>query len=203
MRIKYVACSTLLLVLGCAQVPPNTPGAGIGETYTPVIDMQGVDSYRYSTDLDACRAYARQIDAARAEQQGMLAGMLAGAMVGALVGGNQHYTEQGALAGGFSGMGAAGVKARTKQEVVLANCMAGRGYRVLEGATQPTATNVSSPYVGATAAPVANVEVPVPAPAPVSTSTSGAGRAVAPTRIRVTPAPAKPLPGEVTCQGCQ
>lgn len=135
-----------LALSGCASAPPNTPGAGTGDTYTPFVDVHGVDPSRYSSDLESCRSYARQIDPNKKAMEGMLGGIILGAMIGAAMGGSGYHAEQGALAGGGAGIGAAGGKAIVKQETILANCMAGRGYRVLEGATQPTNMAVASPY---------------------------------------------------------
>ena len=131
---------------GCATAPANTPGAGTGDTYTPFVDLQGVDPTRYSSDLDSCRSYARQIDPNKKAMEGMLGGIILGAMIGAAVGGSRYHAEHAAMAGGTAGVGAGGAKAIVKQETILANCMAGRGYRVLEGATQPTNMAVASPY---------------------------------------------------------
>lgn len=140
------ALVSVALLAGCQTVPPNTPGAGSGDTYTPFVDMQGVDPARYSSDLAGCRSYAQQIDPNKKAMEGMLAGILVGALVGAAVGGNRYTAEQGALAGGGAGGAAAGGRAVLKQETVIANCLAGRGYRVLAGATVPTNTAAPSPY---------------------------------------------------------
>ncbi len=130
----------------CQTAPPNTPGAGSGDAYTPVVDMQGLDMQRYATDLDGCRAYARQINPNKMAMESMLGGIIVGALVGAAVGGNRNFAQQGALAGGGAGVAAGGARGVVKQETIMANCMAGRGYRVLD-ATVPTNTVVASPYV--------------------------------------------------------
>lgn len=152
MKTLIASVTALAVLVGCTTAPPNTPGAGTGDTYTPFIDLAGVDQDRYASDLAGCRAYAQQIDPNKKALEGMLGGILIGAMIGAAAGGNTRYAEQGALAGGSAGVTAAGAKAVVKQETILANCMAGRGYRVLEGATQPTNTAVPSPYGGSTQA---------------------------------------------------
>jgi len=140
------AIVSLAMLAGCQTAPPNTPGAGSGDTYTPFVDMQGVDPARYSSDLSGCRSYAQQIDPNKKAMEGMFAGILVGALVGAAVGGNRYTAEQGALAGGGSGLAAAGGRAVLKQETIIANCLAGRGYRVLAGATVPTNMAAPSPY---------------------------------------------------------
>ena len=133
-----------VLVAGCAA--PNTPGAGSGKTYTPVIDMDGVNQARYVDDLAACRQYASQIDDGKAT----LVGAVVGAALGAALAGS--YGLHGSNASGvvntgaISGMGASGGRAVLTQEQVMRNCMAGRGYRVLDGAAQPIV--IQSPSMG-------------------------------------------------------
>lgn len=145
MKKGFIASIVALSMAGC-QHTPNTQGAGYGETYTPVVDMQGVDMVRYDADLDACRANAKKVDASGQAMAGMIAGMLVGAAVGAAVGGRGTYAETGAIAGGGAGLGRSANKAAVKQETIIANCLAGRGYRVLEGATIPPNPYVASPY---------------------------------------------------------
>jgi len=136
-----------LAATGCATAPPNTPGAGRGDTYTPVVDTGGLDMGRYSADLDSCRNYARSIDAQNAELGGMIAGILVGALIGAAYRGNSRTINDSALIGGGAALATAGNRARNKQETITANCLAQRGYRVLDGvATVATATVASSPY---------------------------------------------------------
>lgn len=142
---KLIAAAVVVSMTGC-QHAPNTQGAGYGETYTPVVDMQGVDLGRYDADLDACRANAKKVDASGQAMAGMIAGMLVGAAVGAAIGGRGTYAETGAIAGGGAGLGRSANKAAVKQETIIANCLAGRGYRVLEGATIPPNPYVASPY---------------------------------------------------------
>jgi outer membrane lipoprotein SlyB len=145
MKKGFIASIVALSMAGC-QHTPNTQGAGYGETYTPVVDMQGVDMSRYDADLDACRANAKKVDASGQAMAGMIAGMLVGAAVGAAVGGRGSYAETGAMYGGGAGLGHSANKAAVKQETIIANCLAGRGYRVLEGATIPPKPYVASPY---------------------------------------------------------
>lgn len=145
MKKGFIASIVALSMVGC-QHTPNTQGAGYGETYTPVVDMQGVDLAKYDADLDACRANAKKVDASGHAMAGMIAGMLVGAAVGAAVGGRGTYAETGAIAGGGAGLGRSANKAAVKQETIIANCLAGRGYRVLEGATIPPNPYVASPY---------------------------------------------------------
>lgn len=177
MKALAVPAITLVALCGCAPMPPNTPGAGVGATYTPVIDTTGVNVSRYHSDLQACRSFSRQIDVSAAEMNGLIAGILYGAATGAAVGQNRRSMDYGARVGGSAGIGRAGSRAVNKQEIIMANCMASRGYRVLEGATIPAAANVPSPYLQADAAPqpvatpvlVAAPPQPIATPLPVAT----------------------------------
>lgn len=164
------------VLLGCAHAP-NAPGAGYGDSYTPLVDTQGLDMARYSADLDSCRGLAKQINASQQEMQGMLAGALIGAALGASLGGGSRFNQQMAVAGGGGGLAGAGNRARGKQENVLANCMAGRGYRVLD-VNVATNVNAPSPYVPAAAStPVTSAAqsqaTPLASPPPVSANYYG------------------------------
>lgn len=161
---KTIIAVVAIAMAGCATAPPGTPGAGSGDTYTPFIDMQGLDSNRYASDLAGCRSYAQQIDPNKQAMAGMIGGIFIGALIGGAIGGNRYSAEQGALAGGGAGSLGAGGRAIVKQETVIANCMAGRGYRVLEGATIATNVSAPSPYVNSMA-PAAGPSAYVPAQA--------------------------------------
>ena len=121
------------VLAGCANPPPNTPGAGVGNSYTPVIDMGGVDLRRYATDLDECRRYASSINANDAALSGAVGGAILMGVLSAALGGNSHMNSQAATAGGFAGLTGNTARAMNKQEAITGNCMAMRGYRVLDG----------------------------------------------------------------------
>lgn len=167
---KLIAIATAITMAGCAVAPPNTPGAGSGDTYTPFIDMQGLDKARYLNDLAGCRSYAQQIDPGKQAMAGMIGGILLGALVGAAIGRNRHTVEHGALAGGGAGVAGGGARAVVKQETIVANCMAGRGYRVLEGATVLTNTSAPSPYNNAAAFPPPAAAMQMQSRPPVQTT---------------------------------
>ena len=147
-----------LTLTGCQTNPPNTQGAGYGETYTPVIDMDGVNQVRYASDLSGCRMNVKKVDANAEAMGGMIAGILIGAAVGASFGGGR-FVQDTAVAGGGAGLGRSANKAAVKQETIMANCMAGRGYRVLEGATVAMNVYAPSPY----GAPNTTENSPLPA----------------------------------------
>lgn len=147
--------------------PPNTPGAGAGAEYTPIIDMQGVDPGRYSSDLDACRGYARSVDVGAATINGAIEGAILGGLFSAALGGNHRTNMQSANASGLVAGTRQGERAVGKQERVVINCMAGRGYRPLDAAgvtvvSYPAGSAV--PMNAGTALPVPVVTGPVERP---------------------------------------
>lgn len=129
---KTATAVVAAMLTGCAS-PPNTPGAGVGKDYTPIIDLRGVDGGRYLNDLDGCRNSAGMIDAQRQELMGLIGGALIGAAYGASISNNRQVIGAGANSGALSGSLHAGANARTRQAVVMGNCMASRGYRVIDG----------------------------------------------------------------------
>lgn len=147
MRPIIVALS--VAIAGCASAPPNTPGAGVGKSYTPVIDLQGVDGTRYMNDLTACRDYSASIDANKEAMMGIIGGALLGAAIGASFSNDKSVIDAGMTSGAWAGGGASGGKAIGRQERIIANCMAGRGYRVVDGtatvAVGQPATPLSAP----------------------------------------------------------
>lgn len=168
LRVGLVAIAAALA--GCAT--KNTPGAGYGADYTPVIDMQGVDQSAYAADMAACRQMARTIDANQQSMEGAIAGAFIGALVSGALGGGRQTTMDSANVGAMSGMGRAGSDALAGQRRIVINCMVGRGYRALEvtpglgayrQATNATAL-VGSPSpqsVGSATAPTARTQVPI------------------------------------------
>ena len=93
-----------------------------------IIDPAGVNMAVYQQDLRGCRQIAEQVD----NKGG--AGAIGGAIVGALIGaaiGNSDTAQKLAAVGAVSG-GAKGAKnSKREKDLVVKNCMRGRGYRVL------------------------------------------------------------------------
>lgn len=139
---------------GCATRPPGTPGYGFGANYTPVIDLAGVNMSRYSTDLDACREYAKSIDSTDAAVSGAIVGALIGAAISARYGVQGRANTDNAIYGASAGGAAASGRALNTQQRIITNCMAGRGYRTLD-APYAVITGGNSPYAPAAVAPVA------------------------------------------------
>lgn len=134
------------LMAGCAA-PPNTPGYGRGENYTPIVDMQGVDPTRYQADLNDCRRYAGIIDRNANAWGGALAGVIIGGVLAAALGGDSRTIDQSASLGGLAGMSRAENTSAATQQRVLINCMAGRGYKTLDGTVAPVIVQQNqSPY---------------------------------------------------------
>ena len=107
----------------------------VGCAYQPVVDMKGVDSAKYETDLAECRAYADQqspaAEAVGGAVAGAVAGAILGAVVGALVGDPGGGAALGAATGGTSAAMAGGAGGIEGQMQIIRNCMSGRGYSVL------------------------------------------------------------------------
>jgi outer membrane lipoprotein SlyB len=122
--IKIVAVGAACALLGaCAS------------TYRPVIDTRGVDPAAYERDLEACRAYAAEVDPAGSGIAGAAVGAGAGAVLGAVVGAFFRAPALGAAfgasVGGVEGAGTGAASGVRRQVGIIDRCLAGRGYRVL------------------------------------------------------------------------
>lgn len=180
MRLIPTVIALSMVASGCATAPPNTPGAGSGQTYTPVIDMQGVDHARYSQDLNDCRGYSRAVDSQAAGMQGAIGGAILLGVLSAALGGNGQMNSQAATAGGFAGLVGNEGRALGKQERIITNCMAMRGYRTLDGAM--AMPGMQAPQAAPTTATQATTSTQTPAPPSYYTSQlQAAGPAPAPT----------------------
>ena len=109
--------------------------ASSGVNHTPIID--GPKTAQYEADLNECRTLVKQGGLVDDDAK---TGIAVGAAFGALSGAsNRRYSRRrsgnnvlasaivGALIGGVAGT----YNGHKKEEYVLLNCMAGRGYRVL------------------------------------------------------------------------
>lgn len=116
--------------IAAMDLPPPDPIAARGVGYRPVVDMKGVDTALYETDLVDCQRYALQVVG---PGTGAAAGAALGYGIGYLVGrayGVENRSSIGrttAITGAVSG-GAGGV---VSEQAVVNRCIAGRGYRVL------------------------------------------------------------------------
>ena len=116
------------VTVGCATQPEQVPGSG-----GIVIDTAGVDMRQYQVDLAQCNgmAVAARNDQGRRGVTRAAGGALLGGALGAIVGDTGRAAAAGAgagaLLGGVSGVGSANAEAN----VIVRNCLRGRGYRVL------------------------------------------------------------------------
>lgn len=101
-------------------------------SYAPLVDTAGVDEHAFSCDLRDCQDYAATVRTGQNAVGGAVLGALIGAAIGVLIGDNGDSARFGAKIGAADGAlrGAAGSMA-AKMNIVR-NCMAGRGYRVLQ-----------------------------------------------------------------------
>lgn len=95
-----------------------------------IIDRDGVDMAQYQRDLDACNAYAEEVDSGKKVAGGAVGGALVGAAIGAIIG-DSKTAARGAGVGGVSGAARGGGRAANEKSRVVKNCLRGRGYQVL------------------------------------------------------------------------
>lgn len=103
----------------CAPVP-----------YRPVIDT-GTPIGDYEQDLAACTQLAEQRPVGNSAAGGAVAGAVFGALLGAAFGLRGANLGQVAAGGAVSGGAQGAGVAVAQQRGIIANCMAGRGYRVV------------------------------------------------------------------------
>jgi hypothetical protein len=125
--MKKISCLILFIFLtvsGCAG-------------YRPIVDMQGVDGSQYEMDLAQCQQYAEQVSPGKSAVLGAAAVAAGSAVLGgvaALVFGLDVGDVMGgaaALGGTVGAMEGAAAGGRSQVDIIR-NCMAGRGYRVLQ-----------------------------------------------------------------------
>lgn len=111
----------LLTVAACADV---------GANYQPIVD--GPVSPNYNADLAQCQALARQqgtVDANTARSAAIGAAGVAGTK--AIIDDSASDLGRAAVAGALVGAGASAISNTQKQQVIIRNCMRGRGYNVV------------------------------------------------------------------------
>lgn len=121
LQILATVTAMALVLAGCART-----------NYQPVIDFGSspAGSSRYPVDLAECQDLAAQRDPANAAAGTAIAGALLGAALGAVVGGGRG-AAYGAGIGGIAGGASGGSAGLANQRQIVANCLAGRGYRVV------------------------------------------------------------------------
>ena len=127
MKIKLWIVAATALLAGCAA-----------DQYRPVVDPVSIhDSRQYEVDLGDCQAYAHRIDPGASAAQNAVAGAILGALIGVAIGDRGSYARYGATVGAANGATAGAANAQLTQVRIIQNCMAGRGYVVLDGAGVP------------------------------------------------------------------
>ena len=96
----------------------------------PIVDMKGVNSSAYQTDLAECHEYAKEVEAGKQVAIGAVAGAAVGGLMGASVG-NGEAARRSAGAGATYGGARSGVRALHESNKVVRNCLRNRGYKVL------------------------------------------------------------------------
>ena len=118
MRIVFSVMFFMLLA-GCAVQP-----------YRPIVDS-GTRIGDYDADLDQCKQIASQVQPANTAVGGAVAGAVLGALLATAVGlrGSDvgHVAAWGAASGGVQGLAVGSIE----WQRVVNQCMAGRGYNVL------------------------------------------------------------------------
>ncbi len=95
-----------------------------------IIDTQGVDMHRYNADLADCRHYAEQVPTGQRTTTASVGGAIVGGVLGAVVG-NSDTAAKSAGVGAVTGALGGYSDGRHEKQQVVRNCLAGRGYRVL------------------------------------------------------------------------
>jgi len=130
-----VTIAALTLLSGCAT------------NYSPMIDPNSIRDYgEYRANLAECNRYANQIDVGENATGGAIIGALFGAAIGAAAGDRQAYARFGAVVGAIQGAATAGGGAAMTKAQIVRNCLAGRGYVVLDGpVTVPIGVTATQP----------------------------------------------------------
>jgi len=131
--------------------------------------MQGVDQGRYQGDLAACRQYAGSVNVQQEQMNAAIGSAIFSAAIMAIAGGSARQIDRSASIGGLSGMTRQGNRALSKQEVILGNCLAARGYRVLDGTANVSFVQGAAPMQAAGSAAPVGAAGPMP-PQPQASS---------------------------------
>jgi len=114
----------IFFLTSCATTSDGLPSTRV------ITDTQGVEIQKYNQDLYACRQYAAQVNVGSDALAGLVAGAIFGAAIGAAIG-NSDTAERGASVGAVSGVTEGASDALSEQDMVIKNCLIGRGYKVL------------------------------------------------------------------------
>ncbi len=93
-----------------------------------IVDMKGVDEAQYQADLLECQEYVEQVKPQAGEKAA--GGAIGGALIGAALG-DHNTAKRFAGVGAVSGAGKGAEATQKEKKQVVRNCLAGRGYNVL------------------------------------------------------------------------
>ncbi|MDG2175519.1 MAG: YMGG-like glycine zipper-containing protein [Gammaproteobacteria bacterium] len=123
--MKYLGLSICLfcLLTSCRQVDEITGNR-------PIVDTKGINPEVYEADLQDCYIFADEVQAERKILTGAATGAVVGGVIGAAAG-NSETAKRGAGVGAASGALSGTSGAMQERQRVVRNCLAGRGYLVL------------------------------------------------------------------------
>lgn len=144
MRIFALAVASSFALTACATGQGYNDDGGRGQIAAAYYDIPDIDNQQMingqpvnpaqlETDKNQCASNVA-IRPQQAAVNGALTGALLGAALGAALGGRNagYWAGREAVRGAVVGGVSSGVNASVTQHVALGNCMAGRGYRVLD-----------------------------------------------------------------------
>lgn len=123
MKIFIVTAGLVMLLASCRQVDEITGNR-------PIVDTKGVDMEAYEADLEDCYVFADQVQTGNKVLTGAATGAVVGGVIGAAAG-NSDTAKRGAGVGAASGTLSGTGGAMAERQQVVRNCLAGRGYLVL------------------------------------------------------------------------
>jgi outer membrane lipoprotein SlyB len=123
--MKYLGLSiwVFCLLTSCRQVDEITGNR-------PIVDTKGINPEVYEADLQDCYIFADEVQAERKILTGAATGAVVGGVIGAAAG-NSETAKRGAGVGAASGALSGTSSAMHERQRVVRNCLAGRGYLVL------------------------------------------------------------------------
>ena len=134
-KVAYALLVALMMAAPVLAQAQNTPNI--------IVDMEGVDQAQYNADLQACQGAGTQVQEQQADREAMVGTAARGAALGAAAGAiSGNSGSQGAKTGAAAGVVTAGVRnqknrreakkdTQAERDLVVKNCMRGRGYNVL------------------------------------------------------------------------
>jgi outer membrane lipoprotein SlyB len=121
-NLVLLVCAFCLLA-SCRQVDEITGNS-------PIVDTKGINPAVYDADLQECYTFADEVEAGRKIVTAAATGAVVGSVIGAAAG-NSETAKRGAGVGAASGALSGTSNTMHERQRVVRNCLAGRGYRVL------------------------------------------------------------------------